>query len=137
MKNRRPLALAALVAAAMLPLAACSSDDTTDADPTTTTAAATTTTAAEVTAEATTTTERAGSGPMSGDELSAALTASGDYTEDQVMSMTVWQGVACDMRDVPQVADMWNVEGIRADIQENYGFTPSADTAKVLRDSCG
>jgi hypothetical protein len=34
-------------------------------------------------------------------ELADQLAASGNYTEDQVMSMTVWQAFACDMKDSP------------------------------------
>ncbi|ANA85578.1 lipoprotein [Gordonia phage Splinter] len=151
MNYRRPLAVVAIAAAAALPLAACSSDVTTAPDPTTTTAAAATTTAtvAEVTEPATTTTETtttrtetpattteqpASSGPLTEDELVAALHASGDYTEDQVFSMGVWHNFACALRH--QVPEMWNVKGIQQDIRDNYGFTPNKSTAKVLRDSC-
>lgn len=149
MKPRRPLVLAAVFVAGLLPLAACSSDVRDDpvnvaASTSTPATAATTTTAVEVTAEATITTtatetptrttQPASSGPLTEDELVAALHSSGQYTEDQVFSMGVWHNFACALRT--QVPEMWNVKGIQQDIRDNYGFTPNPETARVLRDSC-
>ena len=38
--------------------------------------------------------------------LETALAQSGNYTEDQIMSMTVYMAFACDMKDAPELAGM-------------------------------
>lgn len=65
-------------------------------------------------------------------ELADQLVASGDYTEDQVMSMIVWQAFAGDMKDSPELKGCGTRRRSHTDIDANYGFTISQHTATVL-----
>ncbi|UAK37908.1 hypothetical protein K8O93_23170 [Gordonia bronchialis] len=126
----------ATLAFGALALTACSTDPEPPATASSTTTADSAPTMASGTPEATTTTTAATPAKQLSDEaLAAALRETGTYTDDQILSMTTWQAFACDLK--PQIGDRWTVAMIRDDIQENYGFTPTETTARVLHSSCG
>jgi|GEM_PF-4374383 len=159
--NIRTVLLTASSAILLISLAGCGSDDNQQADDASTTrpligvtmVEAQTTSPVPATTTATRTTARATLPvqtvepvePATADDdynidgntsLETAIAQSGNYTEDQIFSMTVYLAFACDMKDAPELAGFWTPANIATDITDNYGFTITPQTARVLSSGC-